>query len=49
MARKPGSLTSGDKLAVLLVGPIEPATNLGFCDSLAVNESATSLANLADS
>jgi hypothetical protein len=37
----PGSFTSGDMLAVLFVGPMEPATNLGFL-VLAVNASATS-------
>jgi 5-methyltetrahydrofolate--homocysteine methyltransferase len=44
----PGSLTSGDMLAVLFVGPIEPATKRGLCGSLAVNSSATSFAILAD-
>ena len=48
-ARKPGSLTSGDKDKVRLVGPIEPATNLGLLGFFSVNSSATSLAILADS
>ena len=30
MARNAGFSTSGDIDAVLLVGPIDPATNLGF-------------------
>ena len=42
----PGFSTSGDIDAVLLVGPIEPATNLGF--SSIEQERATSLAIFAD-
>ena len=45
----PGSFTSGDILAVLFVGPIEPATKRGLSGFLAVNSSATSRASLADS
>ena len=48
-ALKPGSLTSGDIDAVLFVGPIEPATYLGFSGFSFVNSSAASLAILADS
>ena len=43
MALYPGSFTSGEIEAVRLVGPIEPATNLG----LSVNSAATSFAILA--
>ena len=48
-ALNPGSLTSGDMLAVRFVGPIDPATNLGLFGSLALNSLATSLAIFADS
>jgi hypothetical protein len=44
----PGSFTSGDMLAVLFVGPMEPATKRGLSD-LVVNYQATSRANFADS
>ena len=43
MALKPGSFTSGEIEAVLLVGPIDPATYL-----LSLNSNATSFAILAD-
>ena len=49
MALNPGSLTSGDMDAVLFVGPIEPATNLGFCGFISVNFLHASTAILADS
>jgi hypothetical protein len=41
-----GSFTSGDILAVLFVGPIEPATKRGLSGFLAVHSSATSRAIL---
>ena len=47
IALNPGSLTSGDIEAVLVVGPILPATNLGL--SLVENFLQAALANLADS
>ncbi len=47
-ALKPGLFTSGEMDAVLLVGPIEPATNLGLEGSLRVISSATSFAIFAD-
>ena len=46
-ARNSGRSTSGDKLAVLLVGPMLPATNRGLCGSLAVYSSATVRARAA--
>ena len=46
-ALNPGSFTSGEIDAVLLVGPIEPATNLGLLGSLIVNSFATSQAIFA--
>jgi len=47
-ARYPGSFTSGDMEVVLLVGPIAPATNLGFAGFWAVNLSAAFLAISAE-
>jgi hypothetical protein len=44
----PGSFTSGDMLAVLFVGPMEPQQIWAY-RVLAVNASATSRAILADS
>ena len=49
MALNPGSLTSGDILAVLLVGPIEPATKRGFSGVIFEYFNAASFAILADS
>ena len=39
-ARKPGSLTSGDSDAVLVVGPIEPATQRTFLSSCSARSAA---------
>jgi len=44
---KLGSFTSGDIEAVLFVGPIEPATNLGLLSSFKENSSAISRAIFA--
>ena len=49
MALKPGLFTSGEIDAVRLVGPIDPATNLGLLGSFALISSATSFAIFADS
>ena len=49
IALNPGSLTSGDIDAVLFVGPIDPATNLGFSGFSLVNLLLASTAILADS
>ncbi len=38
--RKPGSLTSGDSEALLLVGPIEPATQRGLPSSATARSTA---------
>ncbi len=44
MLRKPGSLTSGEIDAVLLVGPSAPATKRGFSGVRAVHSSAAARA-----
>ena len=47
--RKPGSLTSGEIDAVLVVGPSAPATHLGLSGVFLVNSSATDRAIFAAS
>ncbi len=47
MLRKPGSLTSGEIEAVLLVGPSTPATKRGRSGVCAVNSSAAARASFA--
>ena len=44
-ARNPGSFTSGERERVLFVGPIDPATNLGFSGVFKVNSSAAFFAS----
>ena len=48
MARKPGLFTSGEREAVLFVGPMAPAAKRGFSGSVSVNLTAAAAAIRAE-